>query len=338
MKPRNLRRVNGHVVQDGYRPGKGPPPPDVTVSAAAIAQAGAWIKMTPEGKRLMCEGLRHETKSVQSIDDMIDERNAWANNLVQTVQAMWACLFAEAVPVVPELHPRRLEALVRWQGLTAEERLADAKEALVKGEAVDTTPEAIVLEMAEQTGRTAVSLGRHYPSLAVRILKPGGLAARNAGLEIRERVKSRGCLYVEEPCGKCEGCTAEDGRTSARGLEIREEAIGDPATNSPMPEPAPEPTLVEPFDCTLGQKPPNDARLVASYDTSEPYETDQGELYLLADGRYYNRWASGCSCWDGEWSSEEHASFAAWVQFGAGTRLSDFKFEKDFEHLKAGLS
>lgn len=45
-----------------------------------------------------------------------------------------------------------------------------------------------------------------------------------------------------------------------------------------------------------------DYKLLASVDESEPYETDQTAIYLTPEGKFAYATASGCSCWEGDWS------------------------------------
>ena len=79
---------------------------------------------------------------------------------------------------------------------------------------------------------------------------------------------------------------------------------------------------------------PNDAKMVCSYDVAGPYEVDEGALYLLSDGTYLFRWASGCSCWDGSYSTERHVTFEDFVQMCWMSHGPSFEFEPGFEHLK----
>ncbi len=77
------------------------------------------------------------------------------------------------------------------------------------------------------------------------------------------------------------------------------------------------------------------ARLVCGYDVAEPYSVDEGALYLLTDGTYLFEYASGCSCWDGEYSFENYATFEDFVHNCWMHHGSDFEFEADFIHLKS---
>lgn len=88
------------------------------------------------------------------------------------------------------------------------------------------------------------------------------------------------------------------------------------------------------FDFTAGLPAPDDARLVASYDTAGSYEVDEAQVYLLADNRFYMREASGCSCWDGEYNSAVYDSLRDWVTMGAGGRWTDFTSESEFADFK----
>jgi hypothetical protein len=52
---------------------------------------------------------------------------------------------------------------------------------------------------------------------------------------------------------------------------------------------------------------PKDWKQIASVDESEPYEIDQTTIWQTPTG-YALAVASGCSCWDGEWSVTEFAT------------------------------
>lgn len=58
-------------------------------------------------------------------------------------------------------------------------------------------------------------------------------------------------------------------------------------------------------------KGPDGWTLLASVDESEPYEIDQTQIFLMEDGRYVLATASGCSCWDGDWSAEPFDTLTA---------------------------
>ena len=55
---------------------------------------------------------------------------------------------------------------------------------------------------------------------------------------------------------------------------------------------------------------PKDWTLVADIDESEPYEVDVTEIYEH-EGRFILVTASGCSCWDGDYETQEFDSLEA---------------------------
>lgn len=55
-------------------------------------------------------------------------------------------------------------------------------------------------------------------------------------------------------------------------------------------------------------KPVMDAVWVAKSDLSEPYEVDMEWVGVTPDGRIAWAYASGCSCWDGDFSETHEAT------------------------------
>ena len=55
-------------------------------------------------------------------------------------------------------------------------------------------------------------------------------------------------------------------------------------------------------------KAPEGWTLLSAVDESEPYEVDMAEIWRTAEGRFALVTASGCSCWDGEYDSDEFDS------------------------------
>ena len=53
---------------------------------------------------------------------------------------------------------------------------------------------------------------------------------------------------------------------------------------------------------------PKEWKVIADLDESEPYEIDQTRIYLKDDGGFAVARASGCSCWEGDWETEDFAS------------------------------
>jgi len=59
---------------------------------------------------------------------------------------------------------------------------------------------------------------------------------------------------------------------------------------------------------------PKDWRLLAALDESEPYEVDVTEIYQRPDGKLILATASGCSCWDGDYDTDEFDTLdALWL-------------------------
>lgn len=96
-------------------------------------------------------------------------------------------------------------------------------------------------------------------------------------------------------------------------------------------------TETEPFNVSIGEEAPADAKLIASFDIAGDYEVDEGTVHLLADGRIYYRYASGCSCWDGNYNSEAYDDFGEFLRMGIGQqydRLAGMEFERGFDELE----
>lgn len=76
------------------------------------------------------------------------------------------------------------------------------------------------------------------------------------------------------------------------------------------------------------------AKLVCSYDIAADYEVDEGQLFLLSDGTYLHADASGCSCWAGDYRTENHATFDDFVRANWMAHGSDYVFEDAFTGLR----
>lgn len=89
------------------------------------------------------------------------------------------------------------------------------------------------------------------------------------------------------------------------------------------------------FNVGAGAEAPDTFRKIASYDVSRSYETDVGYLYIMPDGRFYYRWAMGCSCWDGEYDSDAFDSFEeVTVMQMSRHYLENMEYEPEFAFLK----
>ena len=55
----------------------------------------------------------------------------------------------------------------------------------------------------------------------------------------------------------------------------------------------------------------NELTELSSFDESQDYEVDIGGIYLDSDGKFILLTASGCSCWDGDYSEEIFESLEA---------------------------
>ena len=50
-------------------------------------------------------------------------------------------------------------------------------------------------------------------------------------------------------------------------------------------------------------------KFLAGIDEADIYEVDANEVYQKPDGSFLLRSASGCSCWDGDWTETEYPDF-----------------------------
>lgn len=64
------------------------------------------------------------------------------------------------------------------------------------------------------------------------------------------------------------------------------------------------------YEYVYGLRPgfPKDWTIVADVDVSAPYEVDQHRIYQKPDGTFAYAEATGCSCWEGNWSVEDYDS------------------------------
>lgn len=73
---------------------------------------------------------------------------------------------------------------------------------------------------------------------------------------------------------------------------------------------------------------------LAGDDYSQPYEVDVAEIYLDEKGGFVYAMASGCSCWDGEYTVERYDSLYA-MQQALGPKGPDRKYHVSYAREEA---